>query len=53
MQTGITQMEFVAYQGTNEAARAVMSGEVLMTIGDAAVRVRSRAASCAPSRQLR
>jgi tripartite-type tricarboxylate transporter receptor subunit TctC len=33
-QTGITQMEFIAYKGTNEAARAVMSNEVLMTIGD-------------------
>jgi tripartite-type tricarboxylate transporter receptor subunit TctC len=32
--TGITQLEFIAYKGTNEAARAVMSDEVLLTIGD-------------------
>jgi tripartite-type tricarboxylate transporter receptor subunit TctC len=27
-------MEFIAYKGTNESARAVMSDEVLLTIGD-------------------
>ncbi len=35
LQTG-TRIEFVRYKGTNETASAVMSGEVLMTITDAA-----------------
>ena len=35
LQTG-THIEFVRYKGTNETASAVMSGEVLMTITDAA-----------------
>ena len=34
MATGITQLEFITYKGTNESARAVMTNEVLMTIGD-------------------
>jgi tripartite-type tricarboxylate transporter receptor subunit TctC len=35
VQTG-TKVEFVRYKGTNETAQAVMSGDVLMTITDAA-----------------
>lgn len=32
--TGITQMEFIQYKGSNEAVSAVMSGDVAMTLVD-------------------